>query len=85
MLLTIDEARKEFVSSALLILKSVDGNIASLSSVIAGEPVLGTGDGLCQLTRDHLDLIRSIDEQGYGHAVRDEIEGLRSCLEALGV
>lgn len=63
----------------------VDGNVASLVSAISGETFFASDGESRHLLQDHQKLILVIEDLGYGHAVRDEIEGVSSCIEAIGV
>lgn len=84
-LYTVDEARIEFLRSAVAVLECMPGSTMRLRLLLAGT---GGHTNLHQTERAvvyaHWALIAELELAGYDSVLEDELEGLLSCLATEG-
>ena len=83
-LMTIDEARAAFASSALELARSVDCEKARLLRMLEGRGnATGLGPAQRDLLASHRRLVRALRFNGLDWVMTEEMDGIRSYLDAV--
>ncbi|MDQ3956274.1 MAG: hypothetical protein M3285_12080 [Actinomycetota bacterium] len=82
LLMTIDEARAALVSSSLKVIRLVNCDLARTCRLLQGTGrTTGFSQGQRRAVSEHRLLVQSLQTDGLGTVVDEEIEGLTSLLE----